>query len=68
MPIREAREREWQLRYLDLATRRTTILAPLPKIYNPSTRSISLSPDGRNLIWGQIDPSNTDLMLIENFR
>jgi len=61
-------ERERRLRYLDLPTRRTTVLTAIPKIAGPTGRCISLSPDGRSLLCVQIDSSNTDLMLIENFR
>jgi hypothetical protein len=62
------KEREPRLRYLDLATRRITVLTTIIRIYNPTSWCISLSPDERNLLWVQIDSSNTDLMLIENFR
>jgi Tol biopolymer transport system component len=61
-------DRERRLRYLDLATRRITILMTVPKLLGTTSRGISLSPDGRNLLWVQTDSSNTDLMMIENFR
>jgi Tol biopolymer transport system component len=61
-------DRERQLRYLDLTTRRNTVMMPLPKLVAMTSRGISRSPDGHSLVWVQTDSSNTDLMMIENFR
>jgi eukaryotic-like serine/threonine-protein kinase len=63
----DAIDRERRLRYLDLATRRITVIATIPKIRFATNRCIDISPDGRELLWVQIDSSNTDLMLIDNF-
>jgi len=57
-----------QIRYLDLATRRVTAVAAINRLFSTTTRLMDLSPDGRNLVWVQADSSNTNLMLLENFR
>ena len=30
--------------------------------------SMAISPDGREIVWAQIDARESDLMLVENFR
>ena len=56
------------LMYLDLATRKTTKVLTLAKRVNHAQRPIDLSPDGRDLLWVQIDSSSSDIALVENFR
>ena len=56
------------LMYLDLATRKTTKVLTLAKRVAPNLRGIDLSPDGRELLWAQVDSSSSDIALVENFR
>ena len=49
------------LMYLDLATRKTTKVLTLAKRVNHAQRPIDLSPDGRDLLWVQIDSSSSDI-------
>ena len=56
------------LMYLDLATRKTAKVLTFAKRVVPSERGIDLSPDGRELLWAQIDSSSSDIALVENFR
>ena len=53
------------IRFLDLATGKTRQVASLPK---PASAGLSLSPDGRHLLYSQVDQTGADLMLVENFR
>jgi hypothetical protein len=39
----------------------------LLKMEKPVAEGIGLSPDGRELFYGQIDYSGSDLMLVKNF-
>jgi Tol biopolymer transport system component/DNA-binding winged helix-turn-helix (wHTH) protein len=56
-----------RLNFLDLVSGRTTELATLEKPLNQWTAAVSLSPDGRNLVYTQTDRFGSDIMLIENF-
>lgn len=56
---------ETRLRYLDLARRRSTVVAA-----NLGTvgSGISATRDGRTILFSRVDSSLDDLMLVENFR
>ncbi len=56
-----------RLKFFDLASKRTTQLATLEKPIDQQTAAVSLSPDGRSLVYTQIDRFGSDIMLIENF-
>ncbi len=56
------------LKSLDLASRRITQLATLEKPLNQQTSVLTLSPDGRSLVYTQTDRYGSDIMLIKNFR
>ena len=50
---------------LNLATRGITRVA---KIDKPVDLGLALSPDGRDLVWSQLDYVGGDLMLVDNIR
>ena len=50
----------------DFATRRLRQIAPLAK--NGMVNGLALSPDGRWLLYGQLDRAGSDIMLVENFQ
>jgi hypothetical protein len=50
----------------DFATRRLRQIAPLAKI--GMVNGLALSPDGRWLLYGQLDGAGSDIMLVENFQ
>ena len=50
---------------LPLATSRRLPLAKEPGVLNAG---LALSPDGRWLLYAQLDRSGADIMLVENFR
>jgi hypothetical protein len=56
---------ETRLRYFDFATRRSkTVIRNLGRVDIPLT----VSPDGRTILYPRLDSSVDDLMLVENFR
>ena len=57
-----------RLKFLDLASQRITDLATLEKPVETTERGICVSPDGRHLLFTQMDRGGSDIMLIENFR
>jgi Tol biopolymer transport system component/DNA-binding winged helix-turn-helix (wHTH) protein len=57
-----------RLKFLDLASQRITDLATLEKPVETTERGICVSPDGRHLLFTQMDREGSDIMLIENFR
>lgn len=51
--------------YFDSATRKARKIFDAEKHHN---NSLSVSPDGRWILYTQIDRPNSDIMLVENFR
>ncbi|HBY60750.1 MAG TPA: hypothetical protein DEH78_13070 [Solibacterales bacterium] len=63
--VNQARDR---LMYYDFATRKSTKLLALEKTVPIVHRLLDLAPDGRELLWSQVDSSSSDVVLVENFR
>ena len=61
----ESRDR-WVIKEFDFATKDTTVVAELPGSPMIGQRP-SVSPDGRSILYTQLDSSDADLMLLENF-
>ena len=63
----EALSGQAQLQFYDFASRRSTTVSPN---LGDSTKSggLSAAPDGRTILFAQLDTSVDDLMLVENFR
>ena len=57
----------WFLKFFDFGTRQTRVIAELPGIPIIGAPP-AVSPDGRTLLYTQIDVNDADLMLVENFR
>jgi Tol biopolymer transport system component/DNA-binding winged helix-turn-helix (wHTH) protein len=58
-----------QLEFFNFATRKVTTIAKLgKKIGVFGFNGLDVSPDGRWLIWQQLDQEGSDIMLMENFR
>jgi Tol biopolymer transport system component/tRNA A-37 threonylcarbamoyl transferase component Bud32 len=51
--------------YMDLATKATTEVLTLDR---PPDLGLSISPDGKSLLYAQLDYSGQDLMLVEGFK
>jgi Tol biopolymer transport system component/DNA-binding winged helix-turn-helix (wHTH) protein len=54
------------LKFLNFKTGRISPVMPVERLWDVS--ALALSPDGRSLLFDQIDQSGSDLMLVENFR
>ena len=55
------------IRFFDFATGRATTIHSLPPGVRAS-QGLTVSPDGRSILYTQVDQSQSDLMLVENFR
>jgi Tol biopolymer transport system component len=55
----------WSIRFFSFQTGATTFVAP---IEGTAALGLSLSPDGRHILYSETDQQNTELMLVENFR
>lgn len=56
------------LQFYHFETRRVTQLGLLDKIALNRLNTLSVTRDGRHVIWCQLDSAESDLMLVENFR
>ena len=54
--------------YYRFATGDTTPILALRNASSPFNPGLALSPDGRWLLYAQMDRAGADLMLVENFR
>jgi Tol biopolymer transport system component len=58
-------ERKSSIQFLSFATGKVTTVALMS---GPPSEGLSISPDGRSLLFSQVDEEGSDLMLVENFR
>ena len=58
-------DRKSSIQFLSFATGKVKTVAP---ISGPPSEGLSVSPDGRSLLFSQFDEAGSDLMLVENFR
>jgi Tol biopolymer transport system component/predicted Ser/Thr protein kinase len=58
----------YSIRFHNLATGRDALIADYQRLPYSGPVGLAVSPDGRALLYSQIDRSGTDLMLVENFR
>ncbi len=56
------------LKFVDLASRKVTVLATLPKPPAKFTRGLSISPDGRYALYCEDDLDRYEIRVVENFR
>jgi Tol biopolymer transport system component len=54
-----------ELRFFDFKTRRSATAVTMNK---PMPPGLALSPDGRTLLFNQLDQQNYEILLVENFR
>jgi hypothetical protein len=55
------------LKFVDLASRKVTVMATLPKPPAKFTRGLSISPDGRFALYCQDDVDRYEIRIVENF-
>ncbi len=53
------------IQFMSFATGKVKTVAPISR---PPTEGLSVSPDGRFILFSQLDEAGSDLMLVENFR
>jgi Tol biopolymer transport system component/DNA-binding winged helix-turn-helix (wHTH) protein len=58
-------DRKYSIQFLSIATGKVKTVAPISR---PAQEGLSVSPDGRFLLFSQNDEVGSDLMLVENFR
>ena len=63
--LRHSAEGVNSLHSFEIATGKEELSALIPK---PFWNGLSISPDGKNAIYSQLDNQGADLMMIENFR
>jgi hypothetical protein len=56
------------LKFVDLASRKVTVLATLPKPPAKFTRGLSISPDGRYALYCEDDVDRYEIRVVENIR
>ena len=66
-PDTDEPDRSFLIRFFDFATGRATTIHSLPPGVRAS-QGLTVSPDGRSILYTQVDQSQSDLMLVENFR
>jgi hypothetical protein len=56
-----------RLKFFDLQSKRTAELTKLAKSFNRWDPAITLSPDGRHLVYEQLDNGGSNIAIVENF-
>ena len=55
------------IRFFDFASKRVSRVTDVDKDLRPWIGGLSASPDGRWILYSQVDESNSDIMLVEHF-
>jgi len=63
----DARSSPAVLKFIDLTSRKLTVLATLPKAPAKFTRGLSISPDGQYALYCQDDVDRYEIRVVENF-
>jgi YD repeat-containing protein len=56
------------IEFFNFATRKVTTIGALDKPLSPTDPGLAVAPNGRSILFAQMDQSGSDLMLVENFR
>ncbi len=56
------------IEFFSFATNRVTEFAAIKKEASSFAQALAVSPDGRWILYSQADQTNSDIMLVENFR
>lgn len=63
----DAQKAPAELKFVDLASRKVTVMATLPKPPAKFTRGLSISPDGAYALYCQDDVDRYEIRVVENF-
>lgn len=55
------------IHYFDLSSRRVRRVAEVDRDFNSANGGLSVSPDGRWILYSQVDDVNSDIMLVDHF-
>lgn len=66
--IRSDGKAQFRIEFIDLVTRKTRLVTTLEKLPTPWVNGFAVSADGRWLVYSQLDQSNSDIMVVENFQ
>lgn len=55
------------IRYFDLSTRRVRQVTEVDRDFNSVNGGLSVSPEGRWILYSQVDDVNSDIMLVDHF-
>jgi hypothetical protein len=64
----DARNEPAVLKFIDVTSRKSTVVARLPKPPAKFTRGLSISPDGRYALYCEDDVDRYEIRVVENFR
>jgi Tol biopolymer transport system component len=64
----DAQKRPALLKFVSLDSRKVTVLATLPKLPAKFTKGLSISPDGRYVLYCQDDLDRYEIRVVANFR
>jgi len=64
----DAQKKPAVLKFVDLASRKVTVVATLAKPPAKFTRGLSISPDGRYALYCEDDVDRDEIRVVENFR
>lgn len=67
LDVRPAPADKVLLKYLDMRTGNHIDLGPLDRPVSTCTRVMAISPNGRALVYEQLDQQDSDIMMVENF-
>jgi Tol biopolymer transport system component len=62
------RQQDDVVRFFDFATGKSVAVFPLEKVLPVYNRNLAISPDGRWILWSQVDVDSRDIGVINGFR
>jgi hypothetical protein len=66
-PLLSREQSPWTVCFLDLASKRIATVFTMPGKPVFGSPGLTISPDGRTILYSQVDQQGSDVMLLENF-